>query len=604
MTHVKYILFILITVWATHASAQAKFYAQGPKTCTLGKDYKVVFVIENAEASNFKAPSFDGFQVLSGPNQSRSYQNINGKITNSLSLYYYLRPLEVGVVLIGKASVVIDGKPWYTDEIEVDIQADKQTTVNQNGTQQNQNSPNPAVNLDDWKQQAKENLFVRLYTDQSKPYVGEQIFVYAKLYQRINTNGSQVTAYPEFNGFWKQEIEITNNEAQIEEYEGVQYQTFLVGKYALFPLKEGKHAIESVEMTSILLIPVPKEVSYWGMRIQTMQYEQLEYKYASNSLLIDVQALPLENKPSDFIGAVGNFKINTSIDSADVKLGSPIHYKATISGAGNIMSIQEPIIDFPRQLEVYDPATSENISKKSNWVNGSKTYDYVLVPQYPGSYKIPALSFSYFDTKDDSYKTLKSGSFEISVSGDAPALADDQIEVEKGDSNPYELQDIYSRYADLGDESSFFNSWKYKFGLTSPFMLFFLFILGLRMKQEFKPDLIALKNKRASKEAKKRLIKAKQFLDEQDQQAFYKEIFNAFNGYVGDKLNIEQAELNREFVLERFKKKEISAHLSEQFKQVLNNAEEALYSPQSFGKMQEDYDTAITWIVNIESEIT
>lgn len=156
----------------------------------------------------------------------------------------------------------------------------------------------------------------------------------------------------------------------------------------------------------------------------------------------------------------------------------------------------------------------------------------------------------------------------------------------------------------MGDESSFYNSWKYKFGLTSPFMLFFLFILGLRMKQEFKPDLIALKNKRASQEAKKRLIKAKQFLDGQDQQAFYKEIFNAFNGYVGDKLNIGQADLNREFVLERFKKKDISAHLGEQFKQVLNNAEEALYSPQSFGKMQEDYDTAITWIVNIESEIT
>ena len=603
MTHLKYILFLLISVSSINVSAQAKFYAQGPSSGTLGKDYKVVFVIENADASNFKAPSFDGFQVLSGPNQSSSYQNINGKITNSVSLYYYLRPLAEGVLLIGKASVIIGGKPWYTDEIEVDIQVAKQAIVNQNGTQQNQKSPNHSVKPDDWKQQAKENLFVRLYTDQSKPYVGEQIFVYAKLYQRINTNGSQVTAYPEFKGFWKQEIEITNNEAQIEEYGGVQYQTFLVGKYALFPLKEGKHSIESVKMTSILLIPVPKEVNYWGMRLQTMKYEQVEYNYASNSLLIDVQALPLENKPSDFIGAVGNFKINTSIDSSEVKVGSPIHYKATISGVGNIMSIQEPTIDFPRQLEVYDPATNENISKKSNWVNGSKTYDYILVPQYPGRYHIPSLSFSYFDTKDDSYKTLKSGSFEISVKGEAPVLVVDQVEAKKGDSNPYELQDIYLSYEDLDDEGSFYTSWKYKFGLTSPFMLFFLFMIGLRMKEEFKPDLIALRNKRASQEAKRRLRKAKQFLDGQDQQAFYKEIFNAFNGYVGDKLNIEQADLNREFVLEKFKEKKISVHLGEQFNQVLNSAEEALYSPQSFGKMQEDYDTAITWIVNIENEI-
>ena len=93
-------------------------------------------------------------------------------------------------------------------------------------------------------------------------------------------------------------------------------------------------------------------------------------------------------------------------------------------------------------------------------------------------------------------------------------------------------------------------------------------------------------------------------MDQQNQQAFYNEVFDAFNGYVSDKLNINQAELSKEFVLEKFSEKNVSAALVEQFEQVLRNAEEALYSPQSFGKMQEDYLTAIDWIVKIEHEIS
>ena len=606
MKSLKSILFIVFSLFAALVSAQAKFYAQGVSNSYVGADYKVVFVIENADASNFKAPNFDDFQVLSGPNQSKSYQNFNGNVSRSLSIYYYLRPKEEGVFTIGKASVKINGEIWYTDEIILEVGPAKQQSAQQNNSGGGQNQAFDPRNSEEWKKQAKENIFIRLYTDNTTPYVGEQVFVYAKLYQRINSYGSQVTEMPDFEGFWKQDIELKDGKPQYEEYQGKQYQTMLIGKYALFPLKEGKQVIDPIKMNTLLLVSVPKVVSYWGMQIQTMEHEQFEYNYASNELLLDVQPLPQENKPLDFIGAVGEFELETLVDSLDLQVGNPLHFTTTIRGTGNIMAIQEPVIDFPRQLEVYDPETKEQISKQSNRVNGSKTYNYILVPTKPGNYTIPGVSFSYFDVNKEDYISLLSDPIEIKVNGDVLGIVENELdgEGEVEMQKEFDLFDIYKTSMFTDVELNFYDSWRYPLSLASPFVAYFLFLFGARLKEEFKPDTITMKYNRASKEAVKRLKQAKIYLDQQNQQAFYNEVFDAFNGYVSDKLNINQAELSKEFVLEKFSEKNVSAALVEQFEQVLRNAEEALYSPQSFGKMQEDYLTAIDWIVKIEHEIS
>ena len=604
MKSLKSILFVSFSLLSALVSAQAKFYAQGASSSYVGADYKVVFVIENAEASNFKAPNFDDFQVLSGPNQSKSYQYYNGNYNHSLSIYYYLRPKEEGTFTIGKASVKINGETWFTDEIIVEVGPAKQPSAQQNNSGGGQNQAFDPSNSDEWKKQAKENIFIRLYTDNTTPLIGEQVFVYAKLYQRINSYGSQVTEMPDFEGFWKQNIELKDNKAQYEEYQGKQYQTMLIGKYALFPLKEGRQVIDPVKMNTLLLVSVPKVVSFMGMQIQTMEHEQFEYNYASNELLLDVQPLPQENKPLDFIGAVGEFELETVVDSFELQVGNPLHFTTTIRGIGNIMAIQEPVIDFPRQLEVYDPETKEQISKQSNRVNGSKTYDYILVPTKPGNYTIPGVSFSYFDVNKEAYINLRSAPIDIKVNGDVLEIVENELDEEEEIQKEFDLFDIYKTSLFTDVESEFYNSWRYPLSLASPFVAYFLFLFGARLKEEFQPDTITLKYNRASKEAAKRLKQAKIYLDQQNQQAFYNEVFDAFNGYVSDKLNINQAELSKEFVLEKFSDKNVSPVLVEQFEQVLRNAEEALYSPHSFGKMQEDYLTAIDWIVKIEHEIS
>jgi len=334
-----------------------------------------------------------------------------------------------------------------------------------------------------------------------------------------------------------------------------------------------------------------------------MSYQQQEYEHASNALNITAKALPTTNKPLDFIGAVGKFKLVSSIDSSEIEFGNAIKLSTTISGTGNIMSIQQPYFEFPRQLEVFDPVIKENISKNSNYIKGSKSFEYIIVPERPGEFDIPGTQFSYFDPETERYISLSSPTFKIQVSGELPEALAEESAQDSLLTDPYELYKIAKTYDVQTQADTLYGSFTYYTGLVSPILIYLFFIFGMNLKENFQVDLVALKNKRASKEAQKRLKKAKGFLMQSDKKGFYTEIFDALNGYVSSKFNIDQAHLSKELALKRFEEKNISAQLADQYTQVLSNAEEALFSPASVSKMQEDYSIAIAWIVNVENEI-
>ena len=161
------------------------------------------------------------------------------------------------------------------------------------------------------------------------------------------------------------------------------------------------------------------------------------------------------------------------------------------------------------------------------------------------------------------------------------------------------------RYVKLLESQFTFPGTSFKFGIDpiinflpwigsySGLVLGFIFIfLAKRIKENSLVDVVALKRRRASKEAQKRLKKAHIFLKQKDKKAFYTEIFDALNGYVSDKLNITQAELSKELISEKFADKNVSENLANQFNEVLTNAEAALYAPATESKMKEDYDIA------------
>jgi hypothetical protein len=584
--------------------AQEKFYLKAATTAVVGQNYKVSYILENASGSNFTAPRyFEGFQVLSGPNQSSSFQWINGKTTQSIEYYYILRPVEEGEFELPAGKIQVKGKILETETIRVNVKQGHQPTQAQQPTQTQKTQPQ-STGGGDWRQVAKDNLFVRLYVDKNNPFEGEQITLTAKIYQRIQSYNTQIIEFPDFKGFWKQDYDASGNQWQDEEYQGQYYKTLVIGKYALFPQREGAFTISPFKLRTILRVQddAAQTGSPWDWFFRP-QYKEVEYEFSTSSVTVNVKPLPSAGRPANFSGAVGNFTLEASLDSSELKVGNATTLKTKISGTGNIMLMQKPRIDFPRELEVYDPQVQENISKTANPISGSYKADYLIVAAEPGNFIIPPVEFSFFDLKSQSYKTITSSSFELHVKGDkpvatTPVLGKETVEYLDTDIRFIALKNDLKKQTTPLLESAMF----YSLMAGAPLFLFLLLFVRKKL-EENRPDLMQKRNKMAGKVAQKRLKTARNFLEKQDRKGFYNELVKAMWGYVADKLSINTAHLTKQNVTDKLAYRNVSEEKSQRLIQLIEKCEMALYSPVSGEEMMSDFETAGQIITEIENEL-
>ena len=122
MNKQKHIWFVLFVVLFTFTSqAQVTFETKvSRKKLGLNERVRVDFIM-NADGDDFNPPSFEGFRVVGGPNQSISNSYINRKRTYSKTYSYFLSPLKQGTLRIGKASIYVSGETYTTSSITLEI---------------------------------------------------------------------------------------------------------------------------------------------------------------------------------------------------------------------------------------------------------------------------------------------------------------------------------------------------------------------------------------------------------------------------------------------------------------------------------------------------
>lgn len=584
--------------------SEVKFYVKANSTAYVGQNYKVSYIVENAKGKNFKYPtSFQGFQVLSGPNQSSNFSWVNGQTTQTIEYYFILRPTQEGEFTIPSASIQINNKTLNTENLSVEVvQGAQQQQQNQRNTYQ-QTQPNQQAQTQDWRDQAKDNIFIRVYVDKSNPYVGEQVTMYAKIYQRVQSGNTQIAEMPDFSGFWKHDYDVSNQQWQDEQYNGQYYKTVLMGKYALFPQRPGKFTISPFKLRTILRVQDNSNANDPWAAFFGRNYQDVEYEFSSNALNFEVKALPEKGKPLSFNGAVGNFTFNFEIDSTNLNVGSATTLKTKIAGTGNIMMANLPRIDFPQGLEVYDPQTKDNISKSGAKINGSKSADYLIIADNPGTFIIPPVEFSYFDLKSESYKTISSKEIKLQIEGDKVIKAEqyatnkENIEVLDSDIRYIALKNDLSKKT-----NAFIKTNAYKIAMAGAPLLFILLLFARKKVKELEPDAVFKKQKKAHKIANKRLKLAATFLDKQDKISFYNEAVKAIWDYLSDKFNIDKAQLNKDIIAEKLQQREVNEKTIEDLKDLLDKGEMALYSPIAATEMQADFEKAKSLILNIENE--
>ncbi|MBN8703504.1 MAG: protein BatD [Bacteroidetes bacterium] len=603
----RYITIVLLCtlyiVLCTSIYAQ-KFTASASKTVVaVGEQFQITFAI-NTSASSFKAPSLNEFDVYSGPNQSQSMQFVNGNMSQSISFSYIIAAKKEGKYTIAPASVNADGKKVESNSMVIEVVKGSGNAGTGGGNQRNSNSSS--------QQTANDNLFAKTTVSKTKVYVGEQIMVSHKIYTRLNLRGFQDYELPSYNGFWSQDV-VSKGQIELttENIDGAMYQVAELKKVFLFPQRSGTLEIEPVEVTCIVRersSNAPQSIfdQFFGGG----GYKDVSYKIKSRPVKIDVSALPEANKPKDFSGAVGNYTMKTQLSKEKLKVNDAINLVYTISGRGNLKLIDAPAVNFPQEFEKYDPKVTDNVSVSSSGVAGSKTFDYLLIAREQGTFKLDALSFSYFDPEKKSYVTLPAPEFSIQVDpsdnkDDTKNVVITSVTKESVKQLGSDIRYIKTNSASLRKQNEFFfGSGLFYAGIAFPGFLALALILVKRSQDKANSNVVALKSRKANKIAQKRLSVANQFVKENKRDLFCDEIFKALYGYLSDKFSIPISNLSKDSIKNTLDSMKVKEESVSSLLQMLNTCEMARYAPSAVEQnLIKVYEDTVTIITNIENEI-
>ena len=601
--HFLLVLCMLLTSWA--ASAQVSFTADAPALTALGQPFRVAFTVDaQPEDGSFKAPSFEGFDVLAGPSVStgHSVQFINGKQSSSYNCTYtyVLMPSESGTFTIGAATIRVGGKAYTTKSLPVEVVAEKQEAGNNSG-----GNSTPATKPEN--RIGKDDLLLRLKVSSTDLYKGESLRASLVLYTRVTVESIESLTMPPFDGFWSQELTFDNAPSR-EEYNGRVYETYKITELLLSPQESGKIVIPEAVMNARVQVVVQDNRHYdpiFGGR----QVYRVSRELKSAPVTINVKEFPA-GAPLSFNGAVGSFSLRSTMPAAEIDANSADQLEITLTGTGNLKFITAPKISLPESFEVYDTKVVDNAKLTANGTSGSLTYTYPFVARAAGVFTIPSVEFSYFDPDTKQYKTLATEPFTIEVKDDGSALAAAAPRT-SGLSNyggPMRQLDRDIRFIHTGAlpataAPAFILTPLYWLAVVLMVALFVVAFVVLRKRIRERNNTVARRMRHADKVAVQRLRMAERYMTQDNRHAFYEEMLRAMWGYIGDKFNIPVSGLTKEKIREELYRRNVAEATAEQFCEIISRSEEAQYAPSATGEMSDVYTDAVEVISKIESAV-
>lgn len=585
-------------------SENITFKATAPNQVAMNQQFKLEYTITNA-SPNISEPDLSNFSVLRGP-QRQQYQSVsivNGKFEqqSSLVISYILMPQKEGTFTISPINFKNEGETVMCNAVTIKVVAAGQANSQQGAAASQNNRRNAASNASN----AAYDPFVRTSYSKKNVYEQEEVIATIKLYHRGNIVEIEDAKLPEYKGCISKEVQLKKEERTGEEViDGVKYYTYKLKQTILYPQKSGTIEIDKGELTTIMEIQT-RPSNVWDFDSFFNTARRVRKVIPFDGAKLEVKELPA-GKPADFNNAVGSFKMESSISKTESKAHDPITIKVKISGTGNIKYVKSPTFNFPTDFDTYEP--KENT--KTNGNSGTREIDYLIIPRHAGEFVIPAATFSYFDLNTKKYNTLKTESF--------------SLKIEKGDNNADNSQVITNfttkeNVQILGKDIRFINTQNTKvekkesdmYGTIGfwlwyiiPLLIFIALTFLYRKQIKENANIALVKNKRANKQAKKRLKLADSYLKQGDKEHFYEEIAKALWGYTSDKLNIPMSELSNDTIEAELQDRQVNEETVKEFMDILHTCEFARYAPSNSGTAMDDlYNKTADVIGKLEEQV-
>lgn len=612
----KIALTLLFAAAALCASAaeEVVFDVRSPMMVATGEAFRVEFSVNaDPDKGTFRAPAFEGFDVLAGPSQStsRNFQIINGQSKSSynVSYIYVLVAQSAGNHTIGTAEIEVDGKAYRTRPMPIEVV--DESAAGQQHAQQSQGSGSQAGERETERraegQIAKDDLLLRLVLSRTTVFKGEPVRAALKLYQRVPVVGSNGGKYPSFNGFWAQQLDMGEQETRRETYNGKIYETTTLVEYLLYPQQSGELTIDPAELTVVVQVVVQNNRRNDPFFGNMPDIYNVERRLQTGKVTVNVKPLPA-GAPSSFSGAVGKFTMESEMPATELAANSAATYTVKIAGSGNLSFVQAPKLVLPQSFEQYTVKTTESIRAAQGGMSGYRQFEYPFIARAEGEYEIPPVEFTFFNPSTMQYETLSSRAFTIAVAPDAAGGEPNRVVSGLSKEDVRMLgRDI--RFIKLGKAglvpvaAPFVFSGAYFLLLALILVFFAALYFALRKRIRDNRNTALVRGRRANKVAVQRFRAAARYMKENNRRAFYEEMLRAVWGYMGDKLNIPVANLTKENVREELHKRGVDAAVTQRFSEIVTRCEEAQYSPAGESEMAGVYADGVDFVSKIESAI-
>lgn len=566
------VLLPLLT-WAQEIQVSAKVDRE---QADVGSAVTLTLTIVNPpRGTSLDPPALGSLAIVNGPVDANRGHIANGRRGSVFTRTWVLTATKAGTYTIGPATVSVGNASITTDPITL-------TFV------RGQDSPAAGSALEQ-AQQRNPDLLCVLSLNKSKAFVGEQLIATYTLYSRYGNLSSAQTGTTKANGFWVEEVELgqVNFEPAPRAVNGLQYRVAVIRKQLLIPQRSGKLKIDPVEL---------------AYRVNPSFFSQgAVVEIRTNGVELQVNEPPA-SKPADYIGAVGELQLNSGFKTHTVMVNEPVDLSLRFSGKANLRLIDAPQLDLPVGFETYDPKIVDRITVSASGMNGSREFQYLLIPRHAGEHEIPALTFSYLDPATGAYHTLSTGPLRITAKDDPNAPA--------GSSAPRQhdvkqlADDIrYIRTGDLGlhvEHAPLVYRWPFWTGLALPVLALIGLLFVHRARQQRLADTSGMRRNNAKRVAERYLKDAATALRNNEREAFHTAVGKALEGFFADRFDLGVAEVDARRIHQHLDGMD-SGRTAQAYAELLAESQLARYAPLENKPRQQVYDEAVALIERIGS---
>lgn len=578
-------------------AAEVNFTASAPSAVVVGNQFRLTYKL-NTDGKNLRVAPFTNFRHLAGPSTSSqtSIVSDNGKMTRNISrtYTYILMADSEGSFTIPAASIQVKGKEYKSNAVTVKVLKQEEKAAQQ------QTKTN-GISSDD--------IFLRTTISKRKVHQQEYLVSTVKLYNRLNLGGVSNVEFPDYNGFLAYDLVKPNQiNYTIENVDGRNYNTAILRQTLLYPQRSGTLEIGEAKLDATIRIKSNRgQRDLFGDFYST--YQEVKKALKAKSQTITVSPFPA-GKPANFSGISGTgITLKASLNQKTVKANEPITLKMTLSGNGNLKLVNTPKITFPADFETYDPKVVNKLDNTTSGVKGSRVFEFLVIPRYAGNFTIPSYALSYFDVRTNSYKTVSTPPFDLTVEKgegeDSGAIVTAFASKENVKFLGKDIRFIKTGETTLIPVDNFLvSSPLYKWSYLILFLVFGGILILFKTVRKNNADEVKVKHKKANKMALKRMKIAHSLLKKEHNEKFYEEVLNALWGYLSNKLNLPSSQHNRNTVKEILKDKDIQEVLITEMNDLLDMCEFARYAPSAVTESnQAIYNRSVELISNLDDAI-